>query len=420
MRMLFGRRCRSGAAAVVAVAATFVGTGLTSPARADGRTERAAQLSSQVHDLQRKAEAATEAYDAAQGQLAQVITSSSLAEQHAEQAKAAGSRRSASAETQIRRLYMLGGPDVLYVSLFTQGGVSSAASVEGRLLAARGILRADRRTATDAQHFSAAADASAIVAHQLADRQSALEADVAAKGDAVRLDLARTQQLLSTANAEVLAAAQADAVQRAEAERVAFLQAVAQAQAAAAASAELRAAAASAELRAAAAGSGANVPWTSSGGASPPGGSMPAAVTASTVGAGALRAAAALSGAPYQWGGNGPGSYDCSGLTTAAYAAVGIRLPRTAAEQYWSGPHVPLDQLAPGDLIFWASDPNNPATIDHVTIYAGNGQMMSADHSGDVVRLQPVWWNGYAGAGRPGATTFGTVVAPPVIPGPNG
>jgi len=376
MRMLSGRRCRSGAAAVVAVAATFVGTGLTSPARADGPTERAAQLSSQVHDLQRKAEAATEAYDAAQGRLAQVITSSSLAEQRAEQAKAAGSRRSAGAETQIRRLYMLGGPDVLYVSLFTQGGVSSAASVEGRLLAARGILRADRRAATDAQHFSAAADASAVVAHQLADRQSALEADVAAKGDAVRLDLARTQQLLSTANTEVLAAAQADAVQRAEAERVAFLQAVAQAQAAAAASAELRAAAASAELRAAAAGSGANMPWTTSGGASvpwttsgganPPGVSVPAlaAVTASTVGAGALRAAAALSGAPYQWGGNGPGSYDCSGLTTAAYAAVGIRLPRTAAEQYWSGPHVPLDQLAPGDLIFWASDPNNPATID--------------------------------------------------------
>jgi len=142
MRMLSGRRCRSGAAAVVAVAATVVGTGLTSPARADGPTERAAQLSSQVHDLQRKAEAATEAYDAAQGRLAQVITSSSLAEQRAEQAKAAGSRRSAGAETQIRRLYMLGGPDVLYVSLFTQGGVSSAASVEGRLLAARGILRA--------------------------------------------------------------------------------------------------------------------------------------------------------------------------------------------------------------------------------------------------------------------------------------
>ncbi len=291
MRMLSGRRCRSGAAAVVAVAAAFVGTGLTSPARADGPTERAAQLSSQVHDLQRKAEAATEAYDAAQGRLAQVITSSSLAEQRAEQAKAAGSRRSAGAETQIRRLYMLGGPDVLYVSLFTQGGVSSAASVEGRLLAARGILRADRRAATDAQHFSVAADASAVVAHQLADRQSALEADVAAKGDAVRLDLARTQQLLSTANTEVLAAAQADAVQRAEAERVAFLQAVAQAQAAAAASAELRAAApgSGANMPWTTSG-GASVPWTTSGGANPPGVSVPAAVTASTVGAGALRA----------------------------------------------------------------------------------------------------------------------------------
>jgi cell wall-associated NlpC family hydrolase len=378
---------------VLAVTAAIVGTALTGPARADGPTERAAQLAQQVNDLQHQAEAATEAYDAAQGRLAQLVTASSLAEQQAEQAKAQDTQRAAGAETQIRELYMLGGPDVLYVSLFTAGGGSASASVvQGRLLAARGILRADRRAANVAQQFSAAADSAAATATRLATQQSALEADVAAKGDAVRADLARTQQLLASANADVLAAAQADALQRAEAERVAFLQAVAQAQAAAALS--------SAGLSAAGLGAGLTAPGLTT-------------ITPSTVGGAALAAADALSGAPYQWGGNGPGSYDCSGLTKAAYATVGIRLPRTAAEQYQSGPHVPLSQLAPGDLLFWASDPNNPATIEHVAIYAGNGQMMSADHTGDVVRLQPVWWNGYAGATRPGAATVSAAATNP-------
>lgn len=123
----------------------------------------------------------------------------------------------------------------------------------------------------------------------------------------------------------------------------------------------------------------------------------------STVAATALAAAKALSGHPYQWGGTGPVGYDCSGMTGAAYAAAGIHLPRTVAQQYQSGPHVPLADLPPGELLFWASNPADPATIEHDAMYAGNGLMMSANHTGDVTRLQPVWWNGYAGA-TPGPT----------------
>lgn len=50
-------------------------------------------------------------------------------------------------------------------------------------------------------------------------------------------------------------------------------------------------------------------------------------------------------GKPYVWGVVGPDSFDCSGFTGYAYAAAGIALPRTAAQQYWTGPHPRLGQL---------------------------------------------------------------------------
>ncbi|MGZ6792843.1 MAG: C40 family peptidase, partial [Mycobacteriales bacterium] len=116
-----------------------------------------------------------------------------------------------------------------------------------------------------------------------------------------------------------------------------------------------------------------------------------------------LAFASAQLGKPYQWGATGPGSYDCSGLTQGAYAAAGVRLPRVASDQWYSGPHVALGDLQPGDLLFWADDLNDPATIHHVALYAGNGLMIAAPHTGDVVKVQPVYLDGYFGATRPGA-----------------
>jgi cell wall-associated NlpC family hydrolase len=114
------------------------------------------------------------------------------------------------------------------------------------------------------------------------------------------------------------------------------------------------------------------------------------------------RAAAAIAfaeaqlGKPYQYAATGPNSYDCSGLTMMAWAAAGVSMPHYSGAQYAMFPHVPLDQLEPGDLIFWG-----PGGSEHVAMYVGGGLQIAATHTGDYVRIQPVGANP-VGAARPG------------------
>ena len=126
-----------------------------------------------------------------------------------------------------------------------------------------------------------------------------------------------------------------------------------------------------------------------------------ATVVGGTARARAVAFAYAQLGKPYLWGATGPGSYDCSGLTSTAYRAAGLGIPRTAAEQWSAGPHVSLADLRPGDLVFYATDTADPATIHHVGIYVGDGQMIEAPHTGAVVRLAPIARPDYIGATRP-------------------
>jgi cell wall-associated NlpC family hydrolase len=133
----------------------------------------------------------------------------------------------------------------------------------------------------------------------------------------------------------------------------------------------------------------------------------------------AVRWALAQLGDPYQWGATGPDRFDCSGLTSSAYRAAGVTIPRVSRAQWGAGPHVAVANLLPGDLVFYGDNPSNPATIHHVGMYIGNGLMVHAPHTGDVVRVASIWRESYVGAIRivPGVVTPG-VPAPPLTAAP--
>lgn len=113
-------------------------------------------------------------------------------------------------------------------------------------------------------------------------------------------------------------------------------------------------------------------------------------------------------GKPYVYGDEGPSTFDCSGLMQWVYAHVGIRLPRTAAQQQAAVTSVASPQ--PGDLVFWG----NPA--HHVALYIGGGKIIAAPHTGALVQIEdvngpgtPSTYGRVAGLGAGLAPVIGTV-----------
>jgi cell wall-associated NlpC family hydrolase len=111
----------------------------------------------------------------------------------------------------------------------------------------------------------------------------------------------------------------------------------------------------------------------------------------------ALRYALEQIGKPYAWGAAGPASYDCSGLTSKAWRAAGRTIPRTSQEQWDRLPHVPLDELRPGDLVLYHPD------ATHVALYTGHGMVVQAPRPGAAVTMTPLATAPVLGAVRPGA-----------------
>jgi cell wall-associated NlpC family hydrolase len=109
----------------------------------------------------------------------------------------------------------------------------------------------------------------------------------------------------------------------------------------------------------------------------------------------AVQAAEAQLNKPYRYAAAGPDYFDCSGLTMYAWGRAGVGMSHFAASQYNEFPHVPVSQLAPGDLVFFG----NP--IHHVGMYVGNGTMIEAPHTGAFVRYSSIYRSDYVGASRP-------------------
>ncbi|MGW3985993.1 NlpC/P60 family protein [Streptomyces sp. NPDC004830] len=112
-------------------------------------------------------------------------------------------------------------------------------------------------------------------------------------------------------------------------------------------------------------------------------------------GARAVRYAVRQLGKPYEWGAEGPRSYDCSGLTSRAWAAAGRAVPRTSQEQWKRLERVPLNRLRPGDLVVYFPE------ATHVAVYLGDGMVVQAPRPGAEVKVSPIAANPVLGAVRP-------------------
>jgi len=348
-----------GAGVLAAVLATALsGPVAAEPGLTDARA-RAAELRVHLDALERQVATATEDYNAAQARLGAAVTAHLLAERRLHDLEQARVTDSGAAADRVRALYMSGGGAGLYASVLEgvlEGGDIGDAMV--RFEAVESLLGADLAVLDQSATTAHQASTQALELARRAGEQTRLQQRAEAAAQRVRALLARTRGLLVAADAEV----------RRLAERARL---AAQARAARAAAARF---AAGPEL----------APGTS-------------------YAAGAIRAARTRLGAPYVWGATGPDTFDCSGLTGWAYAAAGLTLPRTSRQQWYAGRRVADADLRPGDLVFWASDTSNPATIHHMGLYVGGGRMIHAPRTGEVVELAPLWLDGYIGAVRPGA-----------------
>ena len=137
-------------------------------------------------------------------------------------------------------------------------------------------------------------------------------------------------------------------------------------------------------------------PTTTTDGTTTDGTTTDGTTTGSAKGAQALAFAKSQLGKPYVFATAGPNSYDCSGLSLAAWKTAGVSLPRTSQTQYGVGRAVSKSELQPGDLVFYYSD------ISHLGLYAGNGQIIHSPRPGKSVEYASLNSMPFVGARRPG------------------
>ena len=121
-----------------------------------------------------------------------------------------------------------------------------------------------------------------------------------------------------------------------------------------------------------------------------------AASSSSTRAQRAVNFASAQIGKPYRYGATGPSSYDCSGLTGAAWKAAGVSIPRTSGAQWRGLKKVSKSNLRPGDIVVFYGG-------GHVGLYVGNGYVIHAPRTGQNVKKVKMSTMGFTAAVRPAA-----------------
>ena len=215
-------------------------------------------------------------------------------------------------------------------------------------------------------------------------------------------EAAATKATLSQVQGQLAQEVAQAAIQEAQQEAAAAAKAASQAQQQEAAAAAAAAATVAGAVGGASSGAAATTAANQAGGGGPVGGSS----SGGSGGLAAVQAAVSQLGVPYVFGGEQPGvGFDCSGLVQWAWARAGVSIPRTTETQWPALPHVSLDALQPGDLLFYYNlDGDNQ--VDHVVMYAGSGPygtdtVIQAPFTGSTVSYSPIFTGGLIGAARP-------------------
>ncbi len=362
-------RARLGGTLAAGVVALVSVLGPAAPAHAspglNTARAKAAALRKAVDALELQAARAIEDYNAAYDALGKAVSARLTAQAAVDRAEAQARAGEEAHAQRIRALYMTGGTMTLYASVM---GATDLHDAFGRIANVNSVLRHEGITVATADQAASTARAAAARLREVALRQTKLEHTVAQATRRIETSLNTQRTLLGAATADVRRIAEADriaaeaAAQRAFAARMASL----------------------------------GVPLDAL--------KDDPTAAPSAVAARAIDAARSQVGKPYQWGAVGPDTFDCSGLTGWAYRKAGLGLPRTSREQWFAGSHPGLGELAPGDLLFWGTNPDDPQSIHHVALYVGGGMMVAAPHTGANVQVQPVYLGDFFGVTRPTVT----------------
>ena len=367
--------------AVVASVALVVGAGLTGTASAqdvEGTRAKVQRLAAEMDRLEARASELDEQYLQTGIELSKAETELKKNRDAVADAQARMDQARSEANSYIVSAYMSAGSDVAGLGVGDPNVAVNEKVLMETLHGDRQQVADDLRAAQmDLDDRSADLEQASKALEDKKARQSSIKADLEASVSA-------QQDLLDGANSELRAAIAAEQERQAQAAA-----AKAAADAAARARAQEQAAARTTTTAARTAGAPARpgrapAPAKPAAPAPAPAPSLPVAPVGSGAGA-AIAAAQSVMGTPYRWAGASPSTgFDCSGLTMWAWARGGRSLPHSSSAQFAATQRISLDQLQPGDLVFF----NNP--ISHVGLYIGGGQMIHSPHTGDVVKISPI------------------------------
>jgi cell wall-associated NlpC family hydrolase len=341
-----------------ACAATLLAGTTTTGAHADHTRPRTlAEVRTQVNELYRKAEVATDAYNAAHEKVIQqqkdIVTLAKAIDKAQTKLKTLAAQAGALAAAQYRS----GGTGTLdsELQLLLGGDTDAGTALDGAALTEKAAHAANTTiselTTTKSELDTYAGAATTELANLTKAQQDAADAK-----QQITTRLAQAKALLSTLQAQ----------QKARLDRLED-EAAYQSQ----------------------------ITWLTTDAASQV---TQQTTTATAQGRQAVAYATAQLGKPYEWGAEGPRGFDCSGLTEQAWKAAGITIPRTAEQQWRQLPHVPVARMRPGDLVIYYDD------ASHVAIYIGDGAIIQAPRPGRTITVAGVGSMPILGVVRPGST----------------